>query len=84
MLIDAFQPDWADHDDSIPGPSQLALRTKLHHIQISAISKIVSHFMASPDAGVLEAFIDMFDSQARMMRLQLQDETGDTNHYAQL
>ncbi|KAJ9606353.1 hypothetical protein H2200_009314 [Cladophialophora chaetospira] len=73
-LIDAFQPDWADHDGTTAGPSQLALRTKLHHIQSSAICKITSNFMATPDDGVLQALIEMFDAQARMLQLQLHDE----------
>ena len=84
MLIESFQPDWADHDGSVTGPSQLALRTKLHHIQASAICQIVSHFMANPDDGVLEGLIEVFDSQARMLRLQMHDEIGEMRSLALL
>lgn len=41
MLLDIFQPNWAKRFGSSPESDQLALRTKLHHLQISVISQIV-------------------------------------------
>ena len=78
MLIEGFQPDWAEYDTTMnaANPTSLAVRTKLHHIQSSAICKIVAHLMGTPDDKSLEAFIDIFDSQARMMLSRLHDETG--------
>jgi hypothetical protein len=77
MLIEGFQPDWAEYDGTAANPTSLAMRTRLHHIQSSAIYRIVAHLMATPDDKSLETLIDIFDSQARMMLSQLHDEMGE-------
>ncbi|KPI35057.1 uncharacterized protein AB675_7199 [Cyphellophora attinorum] len=71
IFIEAFQPDWAELDANVTDPNQLALRTKLFHIQTTALCKIVPHFMASSDDSTLEALIELFDSQTRMLQPQL-------------
>lgn len=81
MLVEGFQPDWAEYDNNAITPTSLAVRTKLHHIQSSAICKIVAHLMATPEDRSLEALIDIFDSQARMMLSQLHDEMGEQNKF---
>lgn len=76
MIVESFNPDWVDHNPIGPDLNQLALRTKLHHIQSSAISKIVPYIMGPADDGSLEGIIEIFDSQAHMLRSQLQDDIG--------
>ena len=76
MLIEAYQPDWADYDANLTNPSQLALRMKLHHIQSSAICKISSYVITAPEDKTLESFIEIFDSQARLLHLQLHEDMG--------
>ena len=76
MIVEAFNPDWVDQNTMSPDFNQLALRTKLHHIQSSAISKVVPYIMAPADDASLEGIIEIFDSQARMLQSQLQDDIG--------
>jgi hypothetical protein len=75
-FIEAFQPDWAESDANITDPNQLAVRTKLFHIQTTALCKIVPQFMASSDDSTLEALIELFDSQTRMLQPQLRSGLG--------
>jgi hypothetical protein len=75
-LIEPFQPDWADRDGTTATDLQLAWRTKLDHVQCSAICKIVSQSMNHPEDKTMEALIDIFDSEARNIQSQLLDGIG--------
>ena len=55
---------------------RLTLRTRLHKLQISAISKTVSHAMTSLDRGTLESLITIFDAEANMYHAHSHDNTG--------
>lgn len=75
MILETFDPARAEYETYGRCP-QLSLHSRLHHLQTSAISSIAPKFMSGQESDTLDV-IEGFDSQARMIQSQLQDEIGE-------